>query len=163
RQDGARYRGSTKTRMRGPAVSIDCRGLQADRAVDERSNFRPRSGDPADPASVSRRDVLKAGAFVVLAASEASAIEPRSAAGAPATGDFSPIKLLFDEPADRPVGAVRWPVTVGVPFANGQLSSIEGLSLSVDGGAAPAQFTKALDWRFGAKTISWVHCDFQST
>ncbi|HEY2841414.1 MAG TPA: hypothetical protein VGJ26_19810, partial [Pirellulales bacterium] len=128
------------------------------------------SPDSAAPRSwalgefaLTRRELIKAGALGALAGfdffSEARGAQAPAAADAP----FSTAALRFDEPADRPAGAISWPVTVGVPFANGALASINGLAITATGAPTPTQFTKALDWRFGKKTISWVHCDFQAT
>ncbi len=81
---------------------------------------------------------------------------------APPPPTSTAIPLSFDEPADRPSGAILWPVTVGVPFANGQLTDTSMLSIGGTS-AVPAQFTPAINWRHGAGTLSWVHCDFQAT
>ena len=120
-----------------------------------------RSASP--DMQVTRRDLLKIGALGTLGGWDLLADGRGARAADAADLGFSPVPLRFDEPADRPAGSTRWPVTVGVPFANGALTSIEGLSISVADAAQPAQFDKALDWRHGAKTISWVHCDFQTT
>ena len=112
---------------------------------------------------VTRRDLLKIVRLGTLGGWDLLADGRGARAADAADLGFSPVPLRFDEPADRPAGSTRWPVTVGVPFANGALTSIEGLSISVADAAQPAQFDKALDWRHGAKTISWVHCDFQTT
>ena len=90
-----------------------------------------------------------------MAIDKAIAAEPVASA--------SSVPLVFDEPADRLAGSITWPVTLGVPFANGALATLDGLSIFDAAAAVPAQFAHALDWRFGAKTISWVHCDFQAT
>jgi hypothetical protein len=119
-----------------------------------------RFAHPCD--SLSRRDLLKAGVLGVLTGL-GSHSTARAMQGADRTGDeLGPVPLVFDEPADRPAGSIPWPVTVGVPFANGALESLNGLTISAGESPVPAQFTKVIDWRFGAKTISWVHCDFQT-
>jgi|GEM_PF-2842243 len=113
--------------------------------------------------SLTRREALKAGALGALAGWE---LWPRSAHAQTqpkVDGPFTTAALVFDEPTDRPAGAIAWPVTMGAPFANGALTGLEGLAITSGDVAAPAQFTKALDWRFGKKTISWAHCDFQAT
>jgi len=128
--------------------------------------------EPSEPRSIlkrlmaaeadrfSRRDVLKVGAAGALGSLVAL---PGNSPGRAAEGQtLGPIKLVFDEPVDRPAGKVRWPVTVGVPFADGALARVDDLALSTGDAPEPAQFAAALDWRFGAKTISWVHCDFQA-
>lgn len=53
------------------------------------------------------------------------------------------------------------PVTLGVPFAKGQLNSIAGLSLQNPGGTTVnAQFKTMANWNDGS--IKWVKCDFQA-
>ncbi|MBI2823989.1 MAG: hypothetical protein HYX69_04770 [Planctomycetia bacterium] len=68
--------------------------------------------------------------------------------------------LQFDEPADRPAGTLLWPITIGVPFANGSRDTVADLSICDGQMAHPTQFAAALDWRFGDGGISWAHCDF---
>ncbi len=116
---------------------------------------------------LSRRELLQVGAIGMLgglASLSPAAGEPARASPSsdPKTDPSRPIALLFDEPADRSPGTVDWPVTVGVPFANGQLEDVKGLSMATGGKPAAAQFTEALRWRSEPKTVSWVHCDFQA-
>ena len=51
---------------------------------------------------------------------------------------------------------------MGVPFANGALNSTDSLALTVGESSVPGQFIKAIDWRYGEKTVSWANGDFQA-
>jgi len=67
------------------------------------------------------------------------------------------IELSVLEPlgVDRP----QYPVTMGVPFPQGVLKSMENLSLQADGNALPLQARTMLTWPDGS--IKWVLLDFQ--
>jgi len=127
----------------------------------------PRKTPKRSNNDLTRREVLKAGALGALGAWESLAdgcrgVADDKAGSKKAVASPANVPLVFDEPADRLAGSVIWPVTVGVPFGNGALTTLDGLSIFDAAAAVPAQFTHALDWRFGAKTISWVHWDFQA-
>jgi hypothetical protein len=124
------------------------------------------SEQPGD--ALTRRDVLKASALGALGAWESLAdTRPGEAKEGPPAQEpvvnSVNVPLVFDEPAGRLAGSITWPVTVGVPFANGALATLDDLSVFGAEAAVPTQISRALDWRFGAKTVSWVHCDFQAT
>lgn len=71
--------------------------------------------------------------------------------------------ILFDEPPDRTAAPVRWPVTVGVPFANGTIRPDTPIALTDAGGQPVPVQTKTLgEWRVGARTPKWVLLDFQT-
>lgn len=69
--------------------------------------------------------------------------------------------MPMDDFDDRPPGSVPWPVTVGIPFANGALTSGRTPVILAGGNIVPSKATTALNWRHGAGTPSWVHSDFQ--
>src|SRR5438552_1100817 len=97
----------------------------------ESSPSQPAPDDSAAPPwtpdeiGLTRREALKAGALGVLAGlaplSAANGAQKAAASDAP----FTTAALLFDEPANRPTGSIVWPVTVGVPFSNGALASLD--------------------------------------
>jgi len=139
---------------------MDSKASRSNSPAPESSDANPWT---PDEIGLTRREAIKIGAVAALAGlapfSTSTAAQKTAASGGP----FASATFLFDEPADRPAGSIVWPVTVGVPFANGALTGLDGLAITGGDSATPTQFTKALDWRCDKKTISWAHCDFQAT
>jgi len=81
-----------------------------------------------------------------------------------ATGADGPtFDLRFDEPVGRAVETVRWPVTAGVPFANGAIRTDTPVTLSdAEGMPIPVQTQVLGQWRVGPRTPKWILLDFQA-
>jgi len=83
----------------------------------------------------------------------------QAAAGA----DGPAFDLRFDEPVGRPVETIRWPVTAGVPFANGAIRADTPVTLlDAEGVPIPVQTQVLGQWRVGPKTPKWILLDFQA-
>src|SRR3990172_11779775 len=80
----------------------------------------------------------------------AAGADPSRASGPSGAPSFD---LRFDEPAGRAAGPVRWPVTVGVPFANGAVSADTPVALKdAAGNPIPVQTQVLGQWRGAAPT-----------
>jgi len=73
------------------------------------------------------------------------------------------VDILLDEPVDRREERVQWPVTVGVPFANGSIRLDTPFALSGQSGVEAVQTDPLVEWRTGARTPKWVLLDFQAS
>src|SRR3990172_2966661 len=92
----------------------------------------------------------------LLVASVLAAYAATARFHSPALG--AELKLRVEEPA----GAARqaWPVTSGIPFAEGELKDPQAVALSDDsGGRAPLQTEVLARWPDGS--IRWLLADFQ--
>lgn len=73
---------------------------------------------------------------------------------------FTQIDIIIPEPSGR--SRVAEPITLGVPFSQGSLNSIDQLGIqSPNGEHKDAQFQIMSRWRDGS--IRWVKCDFQAS
>ncbi|MDD3588171.1 MAG: hypothetical protein PHQ75_13390, partial [Thermoguttaceae bacterium] len=67
------------------------------------------------------------------------------------------IRLTVSEPTDA--ARTNWPVTSGVPFAQGKLASVDDVQMTdAQGKVIPAQFDVTSRWHDGS--IKWLTCDF---
>ena len=88
--------------------------------------------------------------FIIVATAVAGALA--------ATAQAVEVKLKVEETAQ----AARSPglITMGVPFARGVLRDVKGLSVSVSGKPAPAQFARTVAWDDGS--VRWALLDTQA-
>lgn len=68
------------------------------------------------------------------------------------------IELSIVDPLE--MGRSAWPVTMGVPFPTGVLSTDEALRLQRDGQQQPLQTRTMLKWPDGS--VKWALIDFQA-
>lgn len=67
--------------------------------------------------------------------------------------------VTLSEPADRAATVIQWPITVGVPFAEGAIAHDTPVSL----GETPVQTQTLAPWRTGSGSPKWVLLDYQQT
>ena len=70
------------------------------------------------------------------------------------------VRLRVNEPT--PYGRTDWPITSGIPFAEGELASADDVALvNADGTVVPGQFEVMATWPNGS--VRWLLVDFQAT
>lgn len=73
---------------------------------------------------------------------------------------FSQVDIIVPETSG--IARIDEPVTLGLPFEQGQVMDIQQLRLtSLNGEAVAAQFSVMANWRDGS--IRWAKCDFQAS
>jgi len=77
--------------------------------------------------------------------------------------DQSTFTIRFDEPNDRPNEKIRWPVTVGVPFALGGLRDPSVVGLKIGEQPATVQKQVLSNWPKDDQSVQWLLLDFQTT